>query len=135
MILIFVFFILRTTLVDGVPIADVSFGAIHHLLHASWLDTSSYFLHSIWFWVSILIVGKIWWKLLVPLGIGGMAHVLLDFFTHTEQAFNYVYPLPPLPMSGIVDYRDPWFFLTIHLFFAAIFLPPLIRWFRLKLYP
>jgi hypothetical protein len=70
------------------------------------LETS----HSVFMWTGMLIAG-LYWPAALPLGLGGVVHVIVDMGTHANPRIRrkddpwYAWPLFDLKTMGVWDYR------------------------------
>ncbi len=88
-------------------------------------------LNSIWLWGAVIIIGKLLYKSLLPIGIGAIAHIIADALTHQGGwAWNHLYPLNIAPIQGVFDFMSPWFLLVEHIVWIIIFTPRIWHFFR-----
>lgn len=129
------------TLVFALPfLAITSFGRLMESLrlHQDIYVTEGDFLagailNSVWLWIAIIAIGKLFWKPLLPFGVGALVHVFADALTHQGSwAWNHLYPLNVSPMQGPFDFINPWFLLAEHIVWICIFAPRIWRYLHTK---
>ena len=65
--------------------------------------------HSVFLWTGLLVAGAKW-PIALPLGLGGLVHVLIDIGSHADSRIRmhniwYAWPFFNLQTAGFWDYR------------------------------
>jgi hypothetical protein len=88
--------------------------ALHNLLHHSVLHTVTVSLHSFVIVGPLLALSYVFYRPVLPVFVGMLAHGIVDCLTHRQWAYNHVFPLPLDPIRGIVSYTDRGFTVVEH---------------------
>jgi hypothetical protein len=87
---------------------------IHTLLHHSILHTVTVAMHSFVIVGPFLALSAALYRPALPFFVGMLAHGIVDLLTHRQWAYNHLFPLPFVPIRGIVSYTDVGFTVVEH---------------------
>lgn len=88
--------------------------ALHDLLHHSALHIVTVSMHSFVVVGPCLALSHVLYRPAFPFFVGMLSHGITDFLTHRQWAYNHLFPLPLVPIRGIVSYTDVGFTMVEH---------------------
>jgi hypothetical protein len=88
--------------------------AFHALLHHSAVHTVTVSMHSFVVVGPLLALAYVFYRPVLPVFVGMLAHGIVDFLTHRQWAYNHFLPIPLAPIQGLFSYTDVGFTVVEH---------------------